>query len=84
MIIKLHPNQNVLTLLIKDAPLLQARLHREGLWGKKGSTLWSWGSRSSTDLEMEVKVKHGGSAGGTVQLWTGVQEIENCKLPPEK
>lgn len=27
-----------------------------------------WGSRSSTDLETEVKDKNVGSAGGTVQL----------------
>lgn len=33
---------------------------------------------------MEVKDKNVGSTGGTVQLWTGVSEIENCSTPRQQ
>ncbi len=33
---------------------------------------------------MEVKDKNVGSAGGTVQLWTGVQKIESCRPPRQQ
>lgn len=31
---------------------------------------------------MEVKDRNADSAGGTVQLWTRVQKIGNCRRPP--
>lgn len=42
--------------------------------------MWSLGQQEQYILK-EIKDKNVGSAGGTVQLWTGVQKIENCGPP---